>query len=80
MYFDCVFYMIFGYLVDYGYFDNMFGEDGDLFDVFVLFDYVIYLGVVVEVCFVVVLKMSDEVGGDDKFVVVFLKDLWWVYI
>jgi inorganic pyrophosphatase len=68
------------YEVDYGYFDNTLGEDGDPLDVLVLLDHAIYPGVVVEVRPVAVLKMSDEAGGDDKLVAVLSKDPRWAHI
>jgi inorganic pyrophosphatase len=70
----------FVYPVDYGYFDNTLGGDGDPLDALVLLEYPVYPGVVVNVRTVGVLEMEDDGGIDEKLVCVLTKDPRWQHI
>ena len=80
VYLDRVLYTGFVYPVDYGFFEDTLGEDGDPLDVLVLLDYPLFPGVGVKVRPVGVLKMTDEAGGDDKVIAVQSKDPRWQHI
>jgi inorganic pyrophosphatase len=70
----------FVYPVDYGYFDNTLGGDGDPLDALVLLEYPVFPGVVVNVRTVGVLEMEDDGGIDEKLVCVLTKDPRWQHI
>jgi inorganic pyrophosphatase len=80
VYLDRVLFTPFVYPVDYGFFENTLGLDGDPVDALVLLEYPVYPGVGVRVRPVGVLKMSDEAGSDAKVVVVPFKDPRWSHI
>lgn len=80
VYLDRVLFTNFVYPVDYGYFENTLGLDGDPVDALVLLEYPIFPGVVVKVRPVGVLNMSDEAGSDAKVVCVQYKDPRWQHI
>jgi inorganic pyrophosphatase len=80
VYLDRVLFTAFVYPVDYGFFENTLGNDGDPLDVLVLLEYPVYPGVGVKVRPVGVLRMSDEAGGDEKILAVPYKDPRWLHI
>jgi inorganic pyrophosphatase len=80
VYLDRVLFTAFAYPVDYGYFENTLGLDGDPLDALVLLEYPVFPGVGVKVRPVGVLNMSDEAGSDAKIVVVPYKDPRWTHI
>jgi len=80
VYLDRVLFTPFVYPVDYGFFENTLGLDGDPLDALVLLEYPVFPGVGVKVRPVGVLKMSDEAGSDAKIVVVPFKDPRWSHI
>jgi inorganic pyrophosphatase len=80
VYLDRVLFTPFVYPVDYGYFENTLGLDGDPVDALVLLEYPVYPGVGVKVRPVGVLNMSDEAGSDAKIVCVPYKDPRWAHI
>src|SRR3954454_14058451 len=77
---DRVLFTAFVYPVDYGFFENTLGLDGDPVDALVLLEYPVFPGVGVKVRPVGVLNMSDEAGSDAKVVVVPYKDPPWQHI
>ncbi len=77
---DRVLFTPFVYPVDYGYFDNTLGGDGDPLDALVLLEFPVYPGVVVAVRPVGVLPMEDDGGIDEKVVCVPAKDPRWAHI
>ncbi len=77
---DRVLFTPFVYPVDYGYFDNTLGGDGDPLDALVLLEFPVYPGVVVDVRAVGVLPMEDDGGIDEKIVCVPAKDPRWAHI
>ena len=77
---DRVLFTPFVYPVDYGYFDNTLGGDGDPLDALVLLEYPVYPGVVVNVRPVGVLEMEDDGGIDEKLVCVLTKDPRWQHL
>jgi len=77
---DRVLFTSFVYPVDYGYFEDTLGLDGDPLDALVLLEYPVFPGVGVKVRPVGVLNMSDEAGDDAKVVVVPFKDPRWAHI
>lgn len=80
VYLDRVLFTAFSYPVDYGYFENTLGLDGDPVDALVLLEYPVFPGVGVKVRPVGVLNMSDEAGSDAKVVCVQEKDPRWAHI
>jgi inorganic pyrophosphatase len=70
----------FVYPVDYGYFENTLGGDGDPLDAMVLLEFPLFPGVVVEVRPVGVLPMEDDGGIDEKIICVPVKDKRWAHI
>lgn len=80
VYLDRVLFTSFVYPVDYGFFENTLGLDGDPLDALVLLEVPVYPGVGVKVRPVGVLNMSDEAGSDAKIVVVPYKDPRWQHI
>ena len=80
VYLDRVLFTSFVYPVDYGFFENTLGLDGDPLDALVLLEVPVYPGVGVKVRAVGVLNMSDEAGSDAKIVVVPYKDPRWQHI
>ncbi|MEI6590440.1 MAG: inorganic diphosphatase [Actinomycetes bacterium] len=77
---DRVLFTPFVYPVDYGYFDNTLGGDGDPLDALVLLEFPVYPGVVVSVRAVGVLPMEDDGGIDEKVICVPAKDPRWAHI
>lgn len=77
---DRVLFTPFVYPVDYGYFDNTLGGDGDPLDALVLLEFPVYPGVVVAVRPVGVLPMEDDGGIDEKVICVPVKDPRWSHI
>jgi inorganic pyrophosphatase len=77
---DRVLFTSFVYPVDYGFFDQTLGGDGDPLDVLVLLEYPVFPGVGVKVRPVGVLRMSDEAGMDEKILAVPYKDPRWTHI
>jgi inorganic pyrophosphatase len=77
---DRVLFTPFVYPVDYGYFDNTLGGDGDPLDALVLLEFPVFPGVVVDVRPVGVLPMEDDGGIDEKIVCVPTKDPRWAHI
>lgn len=77
---DRVLFTSFVYPVDYGFFENTLGLDGDPLDVLVLLEVPVFPGVGVKVRPVGVLKMSDEAGSDAKILAVPYKDPRWAQI
>lgn len=77
---DRVLFTGFVYPVDYGFFENTLGLDGDPLDALVLLEYPLFPGVGVKVRPVGVLNMTDEAGIDSKIVVVPYKDPRWSHI
>ncbi len=80
VYLDRVLFTPFVYPVDYGFFENTLGLDGDPVDALVLLEYPVFPGVGVKVRPVGVLKMSDEAGSDAKVIAVPFKDPRWAHI
>lgn len=80
VYLDRVLFTSFVYPVDYGYFENTLGGDGDPLDALVLLQFPVFPGVGVKVRPVGVLKMSDEAGMDEKILAVPHKDPRWSHI
>ncbi|WP_375401688.1 inorganic diphosphatase [uncultured Amnibacterium sp.] len=80
VYLDRVLFTSFVYPVDYGFFENTLGLDGDPLDALVLLEVPVFPGVGVKVRPVGVLNMSDEAGSDAKIVVVPYKDPRWQHI
>lgn len=80
VYLDRVLFTNFVYPVDYGYFENTLGLDGDPVDALVLLEYPLFPGVGVKVRPIGVLNMSDEAGSDAKVVCVQHKDPRWQHI
>lgn len=80
VYLDRVLFTPFVYPVDYGYFDNTLGGDGDPLDALVLLEHSVYPGVVVRVRPVAVLPMEDDGGIDEKVLCVPVKDPRWAHI
>jgi inorganic pyrophosphatase len=80
VYLDRVLFTAFSYPVDYGYFENTLGLDGDPVDALVLLEYPVFPGVGIKVRPVGVLNMSDEAGSDAKVVCVQDKDPRWSHI
>ena len=77
---DRVLFTPFVYPVDYGYFDNTLGGDGDPLDALVLLEFPVFPGVVVNVRPVGYLAMEDDGGIDEKVVCVPAKDKRWDHI
>ena len=77
---DRVLFTPFVYPIDYGYFDNTLGGDGDPLDALVLLEFPVYPGVVVNVRAVGVLEMEDDGGIDEKLICVLTKDPRWAHI
>jgi inorganic pyrophosphatase len=77
VYLDRVLFTNFVYPVDYGFFENTLGGDGDPLDALVLLEYPLFPGVGVKVRPVGVLRMSDEAGMDEKILAVPYKDPRW---
>ena len=80
VYLDRVLFTPFVYPVDYGFFDNTLGGDGDPLDALVLLEHSVYPGVVVRVRPVAVLPMEDDGGIDEKVLCVPVKDPRWAHI
>ncbi len=80
VYLDRVLFTGFVYPVDYGYFENTLGLDGDPVDALVLLEYPLFPGVGVSVRPVGVFNMSDEAGIDSKVIAVPAKDPRWLHI
>lgn len=80
VYLDRVLFTAFTYPVDYGYFENTLGLDGDPVDALVLLEYPVFPGVGIKVRPVGVLNMTDEAGSDAKVVCVQYKDPRWSHI
>ena len=80
VYLDRVLFTAFVYPVDYGFFENTLGLDGDPVDALVLLEYPVFPGVGVKVRPVAVLNMSDEAGSDAKIIAVPHKDPRWQHI
>ncbi len=80
VYLDRVLFTSFVYPVDYGFFEDTLGGDGDPLDALVLLEYPLFPGVGVKVRPVGVLKMSDEAGMDEKIIAVPYKDPRWTHI
>lgn len=80
VYLDRVLFTSFVYPVDYGFFENTLGLDGDPLDALVLLEVPVFPGVGVKVRPVGVLNMSDEAGSDAKIVVVPYKDPRWQHL
>ena len=80
VYLDRVLFTAFSYPVDYGYFENTLGLDGDPVDALVLLEYPVFPGVGIKVRPVGVLNMTDEAGSDAKVVCVQHKDPRWSHI
>lgn len=80
VYLDRVLFTSFVYPVDYGYFENTLGLDGDPVDALLLLEYPVFPGTWVKVRPVGVLNMSDEAGSDAKVVCVQHKDPRWQHI
>jgi inorganic pyrophosphatase len=77
---DRVLFTPFVYPVDYGYFENTLGGDGDPLDALVLLEFPVYPGVVLNVRTVGVLPMEDDGGIDEKVLCVLAKDKRWDHI
>ena len=71
---DRVLYSPLFYPFDYGYIPQTHYLDGDPLDVLVLTSHPLFPGCVVEASPIVVLKMSDEKGPDEKILCVATKD------
>ncbi|MEY2945803.1 MAG: hypothetical protein RL243_563 [Actinomycetota bacterium] len=77
---DRVLFTPFVYPVDYGFFDNTLGGDGDPLDALVLLEFPVFPGVGVSVRPVGVLPMEDDGGIDEKVICVPAKDKRWDHI
>jgi inorganic pyrophosphatase len=77
---DRVLFTPFVYPLDYGYFDNTLGGDGDPLDALVLLEFPVFPGVGVKVRAVGYLSMEDDGGIDEKVVCVPAKDRRWDHI
>lgn len=77
---DRVLYTPFVYPVDYGFFENTLGGDGDPLDAMVLLEFPVLPGVVVKVRPVGVLPMEDDGGIDEKILCVPAGDNRWDHI
>ena len=77
---DRVLFTPFTYPIDYGYFDNTLGGDGDPLDAMVILEYPVYPGVVIDVRPVGVLPMEDDGGIDEKLICVQTKDPRYAHI
>jgi len=77
---DRVLFTPFVYPLDYGYFDNTLGGDGDPLDALVLLEFPVFPGVGVKVRPVGFLQMEDDGGIDEKVVCVPAKDRRWDHI
>ena len=77
---DRVLFTNFVYPVDYGFFENTLGGDGDPLDAMVLLEYPLFPGVGVKVRPVGVLPMEDDGGIDEKVLCVPHKDPRWSHI
>ncbi|MFM6979947.1 MAG: inorganic diphosphatase [Micrococcales bacterium] len=77
---DRVLFTPFVYPVDYGFFDNSLGGDGDPLDALVLLEFPVFPGVGVKVRAVGVLPMEDDGGIDEKILCVPAKDPRWAHI
>jgi inorganic pyrophosphatase len=77
---DRVLFTPFVYPIDYGYFDNTLGGDGDPLDALVMLEFPVYPGVVCTVRPVGVLTMEDDGGIDEKLICVLEKDPRWSHI
>ena len=80
VYLDRVLFTPFVYPIDYGFFDNTLGGDGDPLDALVLLEHSVFPGVVVRVRPVAVLPMEDDGGIDEKVLCVPVKDPRWAHI
>lgn len=77
---DRILYTAFGYPVNYGFFEDTLGEDGDPLDVLLILDQEVIPGALVNVRPVGILRMTDEAGGDDKVACVLADDPRWAHI
>jgi inorganic pyrophosphatase len=77
---DRVLFTPFVYPVDYGYFEDTLGGDGDPLDALVLLEFPVYPGVAVRVRPVGYLQMEDDGGIDEKVICVPAKDRRWAHI
>ena len=77
---DRVLYTPFVYPVDYGYFPETLGGDGDPLDALVLLEFPVFPGVSVNVRAVGVLPMEDDGGMDEKILCVPAGDKRWDHI
>lgn len=77
---DCILFILMCYLCNYGYVLSILCGDGDLVDVLVVLLLLLVLGLVVCCCLVGVLKMSDEVGSDEKILVVLVLKIFSGYV
>jgi inorganic pyrophosphatase len=77
---DRVLFTPFVYPVDYGFFENTLGGDGDPLDALVLLEFPVYPGVGVNVRPVGMLTMEDDGGVDEKILCVPAKDPRWQHI
>jgi inorganic pyrophosphatase len=77
---DRVLFTSFVYPVDYGFFENTLGLDGDPVDALVLLEVPVFPGVGITVRPVGVLNMTDEAGSDAKVIAVPYKDPRWQHI
>ncbi len=77
---DRVLFTPFVYPVDYGFFENTLGGDGDPLDALVLLEFPVFPGVGVKVRPVGVLPMEDDGGIDEKVLCVPYKDPRWAHI
>ena len=77
---DRVLFTPFVYPIDYGYFDNTLGGDGDPLDALVILEFPVFPGVVCSVRPVGVLTMEDDGGIDEKLICVLEKDPRWSHI
>jgi inorganic pyrophosphatase len=77
---DRVLFTPFVYPVDYGFFENSLGGDGDPLDALVLLEFPVFPGVGVKVRPVGVLPMEDDGGIDEKVLCVPYKDPRWAHI
>jgi inorganic pyrophosphatase len=77
---DRVLFTPFVYPVDYGYFEDTLGGDGDPLDALVLLEFPVYPGVGVKVRPVGFLAMEDDGGIDEKVLCVPDKDRRWDHI
>jgi len=80
VYLDRTLFTGFVYPIDYGFFENTLGLDGDPVDALVLLEYPVFPGVGVKVRPVGVFNMSDEAGIDSKVICVPAKDPRWQHI